>query len=324
MAHIVLPVLLRARYGRHTDRLERIAEFSFLITMLVIIGSPDISTILWPYALASGTAMIAITVQTLVSHWQVWASPPIATPRWMLYRDFSLACLISGPGLLTTLYAIFSKNFIVLLPTLIIVVLLPIIYSQFSFHRKTRIRHRTPRLSGIGALIELKALRNHIVLHSIAYGILFLGASFLLKTSLAYSLSPSAWFFAGLSFGQVIFLIYQEREDIPSFFLRKITGLPEISGYLYFLLPSLICLIVSIILEKSILFLIPYLFTIGACYTCGKKLRIVPAAHTVSRFKTPGSTPTILLDFLVQIGLLFLWWSITFMCLAATSLFLSR
>ncbi|HAT1347280.1 TPA: DNA cytosine methyltransferase [Corynebacterium striatum] len=173
---------------------------------------------------------------------------------------------------------------------------------------KSIARVHTPRLHGVQALAELKALRSHALSQSLPYGVLFmcLGQVMAWGSSMLFPLV--AWFLAGISFGLAVPIIYREKDDVPIAFIRAQVGFREAVSYLHLGIPLVFTAVAAAGISKQPAFGVAALFTALAAYFLGGRVDIVPAgAHTL-RYRSAAPTPTILLEMLVLLVLLGVWW----------------
>ena len=308
MAFVVLPHLLRARYGHEADRMERSVEFVLIVVVMLSCTASSDMPLQWPGAVAAAFSMSVIAVQTLAQSWHAWSQPPISADSKQLYRDFFLATLLSGPGLLTLAFGLVYFNAALMLPALACILVILAVYPRLNRLPKSIARVHTPRLHGVQALAELKALRSHALSQSLPYGVLFmcLGQVMAWGSSMLFPLV--AWFLAGISFGLAAPIIYREKDDVPIAFIRAQVGFRETVSYLHLGIPLVFTAVAAAGISKQPAFGVAALFTALAAYFLGGRVDIVPAgAHTL-RYRSAAPTPTILLEMLVLLVLLGVWW----------------
>ncbi len=313
MAFVVFVSILRERYGRDADVVERFFELLLTAILVLIIFSPRISFRPWFVFAVSSLATAVITFQSLISEWHCWADDPISIPRGKLLTSFFLASLVSFPSIAALSYFIFSLKVTPVLFIISLDFLEILLFSQIKSQKSPQtVMVKKPILSGWGALTELKYLRFHYVFNSLPYGVVFLIIGSLYSATLELQISLLGWFLLGISYGLFVPIIYHEREDPESAFIRRSVLFHEFTSYLAFLIPSFICAIVAAsLLEFPALVLINALIVVCG-YLLGNVIPIFPRFRLRFVEVDPREKPTLAADFLVQCILMVSWCALFF------------
>ncbi|MDO4762520.1 MAG: hypothetical protein Q4A31_11415 [Corynebacterium sp.] len=296
----MLGTILYARYGSRGDGYERIAELMLIIG--ICISMQVEIPLVFMLISAVGTGVMAI--QTMATHWNNWAQPPISAPKKLLYRDCYAASLISGPFIVTLAYALLSANVAVVLPALAAGAAVLALYPHIPRIRTITTRTRTPHTMGIAAFVAFKLRRGRFPGDSVFLAFVFVVAA------VALSLNGPAYAFLcfGFSLGLVLVVAYRERDDLPGLSIRKTVGFAEYVAYLHLVIPATVLSVVGSVAVGSVFPLLAQVVATGVAVILGRVFPTYPHAHARLRFSGREPKPTLLLEYGVHVILLGVWW----------------
>lgn len=230
----MLPIILKARYGRDANGMDRLMEIGMAIFLLVTV--PHVNF------LSAMATMVA--VMAAFSFWvgkiscSVFSAPPLSVPARTLIWDLVRASWLSIPtaaGLLAALLAHSPLLIVVMLASCTLATVAVVLWGEASQSKKHYGQAVENQFSAVGGpyqyfALDLRRRRTRlyqrVVMPFALLPLVGVGLVILVTVSSGASVRP-ATIAAGVALGCSFNFMYLRTDDLPGNYIRETAGIPE-------------------------------------------------------------------------------------------------
>ena len=254
----MLPIILKVRYGRDANGMDRLMEIGIAIFLLVTI--PHMSFL--PGMATMVVVMGVFSFWVGKTSWLVFSSPPLSVPAKTLIWDLSRASWLSIPAAAGLLASVMVKNpllIVAMFASCAVMAIMVVALGEVSKNRQNYGQTVDNRFSSVVGpyqyfALDLRRRRTklyqRVVVPFMLLPLIGIGITILVMVSSGATVTP-AIIAAGFALGFSFNFMYLRTDDLPGSYLRETAGLPEWFVQLPYVLVVGFCAALSYILDPD-------------------------------------------------------------------------
>lgn len=230
----MLPIILKARYGRDANGMDRLMEIGMAIFLLVTV--PHVSFLSALAAMVAVMAAFSFWVGKI--SWSVFSAPPLSVPARTLIWDLVRASWLSIPtaaGLLAAVMAYSPLLIVAMLASCTLATVAVVLWGEASQSKKNYGQAVENQFSAVGGpyqyfALDLRRRRTRlyqrVVVPFALLPLIGVGSVILVMVSSGAPVRP-ATIAAGVALGCSFNFMYLRTDDLPGNYIRETVGIPE-------------------------------------------------------------------------------------------------